>query len=84
MEQLSGRSCIANAVRIRLEEHAAVAAADLIFIGCSRADRRDESASHTPELPRGAHDVRVAVPLIEGADHADAFGIRRPHRRTGR
>lgn len=35
-----------------------------------------------PRPPARTPNVRIAIPLIEAADHVDTFGIRRPHGET--
>ena len=67
------------------QEASASSLASVILVGANvlyaLADRRDGQFPN-PRAAARPHDMRIAVPLIEGADYADALRIRRPHRKT--
>ncbi len=54
----------------------------LVFVVGAMLDAGEEDLPHAG-FDTLAHGMAAAVPLVEVADHADAHGVRRPHREGG-
>ena len=65
-------------VRIGLDSQVPLAGADLVLVLVAFLEARHEGVpdAGAAEPP---HRMPAAVPLVEGADHAHAFGVGRPH-----
>ena len=68
-----------EAERIGLEQHRVRAACGSRTCIPRLRRRPGTNSSQTPEPPRACIGMFAAVPEIEAADHAHAFGVRRPH-----
>ena len=62
--------------RIGLEEHRALSAANLVLVQLAEIKTGHEQLPDAAAL--ALHRVAAAIPLIEGADHTDPAGARRP------
>jgi hypothetical protein len=66
--------------RVGLDQHGAgIAVANLELVQIAGSQAGDEQFPDAGTAAR-AHGVYAAIPVVEAADHRDAFGIRRPNR----
>ena len=78
----SGSHLKTQAIRIRLGEHfARIAIAYFELVVLAQTDVRHEDLPHAGTAQR-AHRIDAAIPAVEIAHHADALGVRRPHRKA--
>src|ERR1700678_1224502 len=79
---IAGAQLHGEAVGIGLDEQMAGAVPDFVLISGTGADGGNRQFPDARTRAR-VHHMDVAVPMIELAHHADAFGVRRPYRESG-
>src|SRR5713101_4128182 len=68
-------------IRISLKHERAVDVFDFVLVKCAFAEVWNEDFPDARSA-EGAHRVIASVPVIEGADDADALGVGRPNRKA--
>ena len=79
MDAVSGRFCMKKPKGSDLSSNESALRADLVLVFGAFADAGHEQLPYARAAAR-LHGVLAAVPVVEAADHAHAFGVRRPHR----